>query len=346
MKKRSLIALIALIVACMMVFAACGGGADKEDEKKDDETTVSTEDTTAAPEVDDTTAAPEVETPATNEALSEVAYAGYTSYDTIEGFTFYYDSSNTVKKISFEEVAFPGNVTEDASKVIEALYTKINGYIAQGYDVVATKSNATDDVYYAEAVITLSSQKEIALFYEILGSTSSATELTLADAESFVKSKGYTLFNPDTMDITDLVPSGSEEPSNPAASAGSVVYQMTDEEEGVIAYNFIYDANGNVTEVDYAMVTTPEKTESQEVIEVFDQVYGAFEQLKNAGCDVTVEYGVVDGVRALEAKIMVSGEMEVSFISSILEANFTGATIKLADAEAAAKAQGYTLFEG
>jgi len=46
MKKRSLIALIALIVACMMVFAACGGGADKEDEKKDDETTVSVEDTT------------------------------------------------------------------------------------------------------------------------------------------------------------------------------------------------------------------------------------------------------------------------------------------------------------
>lgn len=318
MKKRSLIALIALIVACVMVFAACGGGADKEDEKKDDETTVSTEDTTAAPEVDDTTAAPEVETPAEKTDAEKVA-----DYVALKGTTI----------ISMFESGFTSSGMSCTS-TIEAVDTGI---------VLKICINDLVDI----------PEEQKAMLQSTFDQSAAALSGNFAPIQAEIPELTYVKFDFCEKDgdlIATFTIDGSEaekpETDAPATSAGSVVYQMTDEEEGVVAYNFIYDANGNVTEVDYAMVTTPEMTESQEAIEAFEQVYGAFEQLKNAGCNVTVEYGVVDGVRALEAKIMVSGEMEVSFISSILEANFTGATIKLADAEAAAKAQGYTLFEG
>lgn len=318
MKKRSLIALIALIVACVMVFAACGGGADKEDEKKDDETTVSTEDTTAAPEVDDTTAAPEVETPAEKTDAEKVA-----DYVALKGTTI----------ISMFESGFTSSGMSCTS-TIEAVDTGI---------VLKICINDLVDI----------PEEQKAMLQSTFDQSAAALSGNFAPIQAEIPELTYVKFDFCEKDgdlIATFTIDGSEaekpETDAPATSAGSVVYQMTDEEEGVVAYNFIYDANGNVTEVDYAMVTTPEMTESQEAIEAFEQVYGAFEQLKNAGCNVTVEYGVVDGVRALEAKIMVTGEMEVSFISSILEANFTGATIKLADAEAAAKAQGYTLFEG
>ena len=317
MKKRSLLALIALIVACMMVFAACGGGADKEDEKKDDETTVSTEDTTAAPEVDDTTAAPEVETPAEKTDAEKVA-----DYVALKGTTI----------ISMFESGFTSSGMSCTS-TIEAVDTGI---------VLKICINDLVDIPEEQKTMLQNTfdQSAAALSGNFAPIQAEIPELTYVKFD-FCEKDG------DLLATFTIDGSTAEKPETdaPAASVGSVVYQMKDEEEGVVAYNFIYDANGNVTEVDYAMVTTPEMTESQEAIEAFEQVYGAFEQLKNAGCDVTVEYGVVDGVRALEAKIMVSGEMEVSFISSILEANFTGATIKLADAEAAAKAQGYTLFE-
>lgn len=309
MKKRSLLALIALIVACMLVFAACGGGADKEDEKKDDETTVSTEDTTAAPEADTPTEKTDEEKVADYVALKETSI------------------------ISMFESALSGSGLTCNSTVK-----------AEGTGIVVT-------ICINELVDIPEEQKT--MLQNTFDQNSAALSGNFAPIQAEIPELTYVKFNYCEKDgdlIATFTIDGSEaekpETDAPAASAGSVVYQMKDEEEGVVAYNFIYDANGNVTEVDYAMVTTPEMTESQEAIEAFEQVYGAFEQLKNAGCDVTVEYGVVDGVRALEAKIMVSGEMEVSFISSILEANFTGSTIKLADAEAAAKAQGYTLFEG
>lgn len=309
MKKRSLIALIALIVACMMVFAACGGGADKEDEKKDDETTVSTEDTTAAPEVDTPTEKTDEEKVADyvaangskiiSEFEASFTTSGMTCNSTIEAV-----GKGIVVKVCVNEIV---DLTADQKKVMQDTFDQGASQFGAGFDDMKAEIPALTYIRFD----ICEKDGDLVASLNIDGSTAEKPE-------------------------TDA----------PAASAGSVVYQMKDEEEGVVAYNFIYDANGNVTEVDYAMVTTPEMTESQEAIEAFEQVYGAFEQLKNAGCNVTIEYGVVDGVRALEAKIMVTGEMEVSFISSILEANFTGATIKLADAEAAAKAQGYTLFEG
>ena len=134
---------------------------------------------------------------------------------------------------------------------------------------------------------------------------------------------------------------------DPTTSVGSVTYSMMSDDNQVLeGVTFLYNADGNVTEVILEIVSNPDATITQETLDGFEQTYDGFEQIKNMGYDVEADYTTIDGEHYFEGTITVSGANEVSLIADLLGANFTGSTIKLADAEAATIAQGYTLFEG
>lgn len=319
MKKRSLLALIALIVACMMVFAACGGGADKEDEKKDDETTVSTEDTTAAPEVDDTTAAPEVDVPAVKTDAEKVAdYVAANGDDILAAFDAGFSGSGLTTTSTIEAVGTGivlkicinelDNLTDDQRTAMQSTFNQLSASLGSGFDGV---------------------QAEI-------------PELT------YIK---FDICEKNGTTIIDFTFDGSEADAPatdvPSTAVGSKSYQLGSPEEGeMIILALVYDANGYVTNVVYAMVAEiGVSTSDAETLEyTFTTIKGKFDQLKSDGGNVTVEYEVEEEGYFLKAEYSVSNEVEAAFAADMFGVANNGALVKFADVDASLLADGFTEY--
>ena len=324
MKKKSLLALIALIVACMMVFAACGGGSDNEADKNDDGTTLSTEASTdgANTENDDPAPAPAVKTDAEkvadyvaaneNELISNFeegfSASGMTCNSTVEA-----TGTGIYLKVCINEI---DNLTADQKEVMQDAFSEGDPSFDAGFEEI---------------------QAEIPELTYIKIDICEADGDLLATLKVEDKADAPVVDEPEEIFPED----------DPTTSVGSVTYSMMSDDNQVLeGVTFLYNADGNVTEVILEIVSNPDATITQETLDGFEQTYDGFEQIKNMGYDVEADYTTIDGEHYFEGTITVSGANEVSLIADLLGANFTGSTIKLADAEAATIAQGYTLFEG
>ncbi len=315
MNKKSLIALIALIVACVMVFAACGGGADKDEDKKDDETTVSTEDTTAAPEVDVPTEKTDAEKVADyvaangNEIISAFE-SGFTSSGMTCTSTVEAVDTGIVLTICLNDLV---DLTDDQKSAMQSTFDQLASSLGSGFGDV---QNEIPELTYIKFDFC-EKDGDLVATVTIDGSTADAP---IVDAP-----------------VVD----------EPAGSAGEVTYAGFTSYNTLEGFTFNYDANGYVTSVVFEDVTNPDETASQSTIDILDKLYDAFEGYKNQGYNLTVDFATIDGVCNFEAVITLSSEKEVALVGELLmDSTISGATLTLEKAEAAAKAQGYTVFEG
>ena len=100
----------------------------------------------------------------------------------------------------------------------------------------------------------------------------------------------------------------------------------------------MYDENQNVTEVVYVMAG---KDLPQEEIDSLEEAYEAIEQAKNMGCNMNADMYQIDNEYRVEFAILISSDIDVAFIEGMLETEFDGTTIPLAEAEAAMVALGF-----
>ena len=325
MKKKSLLALIALIVACMMVFAACGGGSGDDADKKDDETTISTEASTDGASNDPAPVVPDA--PAVKTDAEKVAdYVAANSATIISNFEYGFSASGMTCNSTIEAVGTGihlkvcineiDNLTEDQKAVMQDTFDQGDASLDAGFEEIQAE---IPELTYIQLEIC-----------EVDGDKVAVVKIE-DKADAPVVDEPEEIFPED----------------DPTYSVGTVTYSMMSSDNQVLeGVTFLYNADGNVTEVILEIISNPDATITQETLDGFDQTYEAFEQIKNMGYAVTADYTTVDGEYYFEGVVTVSGANEVALLADLLGGTFSGSTIALADAEAAVIAQGYTLFEG
>lgn len=325
--KKSLIAILALVLSCVMLFAACGDKAEDKDADKaeettaavSDETTAAPTDETTAPAEEDTTAAPEVDVPAVKTDAEKVAdYVAANGDDILAAFDAGFSGSGLTTTSTIEAVGTGivlkicinelDNLTDDQRTAMQSSFNQLSASLGSGFDGV---------------------QAEI-------------PELT------YIK---FDICEKNGTTIIDFTFDGSEADAPatdvPSTAVGGKSYALGSEEEGeMIILGVIYDANGYVTKVVYAMAAEiGVSTSDAETLEyTFTTIKGKFEQLKSDGGNATVEYEADDEGYLLKAEFDVSNEVEAAFAADMFGVANNGALVKFADVDASLLADGFTEY--
>ncbi len=331
MKKKSLIALLALVVACMLVFAACGDKADTDKgDSNADNTSASTELTTDENgEVFTPNEGTPLPLPSTPDVTEPTAPAGKTDaekvadYVALEGTTI----------ISMFESGFTSSGM-NCTSTIEAVDTGI---------VLKICINDLVDIPEEQKAMLQSTfdQSAAALSGNFAPIQAEIPELTYVKFD-FCEKDGD-LIATFTIDGSEADEPTVDEPTvdEPVVSTGSASYIMR-EEEGIVGFTFLYNADGNVTEVIYSV--TAENVDADTLAGI-DEVYDALEQVRGMGCNIETDYLSTDSSFDLRATIKILGEIDVAFVGGLIEKDFTGATLSFADAESAVLALGFEAYE-
>lgn len=312
MKKKSFVALLALIVACMLVFAACGDKPATNVGSNADNTTASTEPSAPAVKTDAEKVADYVA--AHEEEIKSSFEAGFTAGGLTCTSVVNTSGTGIILSININEF---DNLTDAQKATMQA-----------SFDAAASSIGGLAEI-----------QKEIPELTHVkilIGEKDGDFVATMTIGENPNESAAPEATNP-TMP-TETVTSAPTE-SAPLYSTGSVAYKYTQAgSDDYLAFVFMYDENQNVTEV---MYTISGKNLSQEDIDELDEAYDSIEQAKDMGANLNVDLINIDNEHRLDVAILVTGELDVAFVEGMLETDFAGTTIPLAEAEAAVIAQGF-----
>ena len=210
MKKKSLIALLALIVACMFVFAACGDKADTNNGGSiADNTEASTELTTdengevftpnegtPLPLPTDNVTEPTEVTEPTTPAENTPSYSvGSVSYKLIEegydnayvAVTLMYDENRNVTELIYTASAENDQFNVDAINDVYDVFEQAKGIGCN----ITTNIIETDNEYRLEATILVLNEVDIVFVEGMFEEDFPGTTIVLDDAESFLILEGF-----------------------------------------------------------------------------------------------------------------------------------------------------------
>lgn len=205
--KKSLIAILALVLSCVMLFAACGDKTEDKDADKAEETTAAVsdettapaeEDTTAAPVEEDTTAATEPSAPAVETPATSVGVKTYSMGSEEEGeivmVAFLYDENGNVTEFMYgiaADTSVSDTSVEEIENVMVTMESTFNQLKSLGANVNASYENDGTE-YYFEAEMIVASEIEATFVAEMFGVENNGAIIKAADLEAAAIAEGFT----------------------------------------------------------------------------------------------------------------------------------------------------------
>ena len=306
MKKKSLIALLALITACMLVLTACG-------EKAATHTDVA-EQTTQATQ-------PEAE-------LSSVTYERSPKesdeLSITQIYTFYYDDRNIVKKAISEwstDVSEPDNAKEG----LEYLFDACKGREEEGIPECSYTQDGS--IHTLRLAFDLTDEDVITAFASTIFYIKNTDEpITLEEIEKTAYAYGMVRVEPGLNRVT------------------YEYAKESDEENGTLRYTFYYDESNTVKKAIVEWSTDVSKPGN--VKEGLDHLYSEAQSEKGATGVYEYSYTQDGDIHTLRLEFDLTDELAITtFKSGFLHIYTDGETVTLEAIESAADYAGYVKIE-
>lgn len=330
--KKSLISLLALVLSCVMLFAACGNKADdKKDDDKEEETTVA-----ATTDANGESVTPSEGTPVVPSTPAPSVPAEKTDAEKVAD----YVAANESMLITAFETGFTssGLTCSTTAK-------------AEGTGIILTINvNELDNLAAEQKTVMQTTFDQMA----------PSLSANLAEIQKEIPELDYIKVNVcekdgDHVATINVGGANTDAPVTPAPSApvsgtagenvGVKTYSMGSEADGeMVVVSFVYDAQGNVTKLLYGMIADTSISTSDGIASSFEAVKTSLDSLKAYGCNVTVDYTVEGTLYTLESEVAIDNEIGATFLGGMFGVANNGAIVKLADVEAAAIAEGFTLY--